>query len=424
MLTMNPECSIQGLFKSQQLRSTLARHLAAPLPREREAFLLHLQRQGTNPASIAKYAPILIQIIRSLGLSKLRDVGLNEVLLATDRRRNQRGLPAFSRKAQYRRNQFTWLAIKWLRFHGRLKVPPRPKEPWASKLNAYAEFMRYRGLAPMTVKCKYLKAIQFLRWFSRKRRSFRSIHLNDVEQYLNLERASGIAPGTSIGTASALRSFFTCAARHRWCSRRLALGIERPRVPKRRFLRQGPDWREIREALQHVPTRPSDVRVHAMFSLLAGYALRPSEVTRLLIADVNWRDRILSVRRSKGGRFQRFPMPRQIYDVLLRYVAITRPRCSSPNVFVTVYPPFRPIPTESMSALINRYLKRMGITRHPYNARSIRHACATYLLERGSSLREVCDFLGHLDIRSTSIYAKCSTKSLREVADFDLSALK
>ncbi len=420
---MNSECSIQWLFKPGKLKSALAHHLAAPLPREREAFLLHLQRQGTNPSTVAKYSPILIQIIRSLGLTKLRDVGLDEVLQARDRRRNQRGLPAFSRKGQHRADQFAWLATKWLRFHRRLKLPRCPKEPWASKLNAYAEFMRYRGLAPVTIRWKYQKAIQFLRWFSLKRRSFRSIRLNDVDQYLSLERATGLAPGTSVRTASALRSFFKYAARHRWCSQHLGLGIERPWVPKPRFLPHASDWREIREALEHVPTRPSDVRAHAVLSLLAGYALRPSEVTRLLLTDVNWRDKILSVRRSKGGRFQRFPIPRQIDDALSNYVLRTRPRVSCPNFFVTLYPPFRPIPSDTISKLINDHLERLGVKHPPYRPRSIRHACATYLLEAGSSLREVSDFLGHLHIRSTSIYAKCDMKSLRAVADFDLSGL-
>jgi integrase/recombinase XerD len=421
---MNPECSIQGLIKSRKLRSTLARHLAAPLPREREAFLLHLQRQGTNPSTVVKYGSILVQIIRSLGLTKLRDVGLNEVLQATDRWRNQHGLPAVGKKPPYRGGMFTWIATKWLRFHGRLKLPPRPKEPWATKLNAYAEFMRYRGFAPMTIKWKYAKAIQFLRWFSRKRRSFRSIHLNDVDQYLSLERASGLAPGTSVRTASALRSFFTYAARHRWCSQHLGLGIERPWVPKPRFLPQGSDWHEIREALRHVPSRPGEVRAHAILSLLSGYALRPSEVTRLLLTDVNWRDKILSVRRSKGGRFQRFPIPREIDDALSNYILRTRPQVSCPNFFVTMYPPFRPIPPDTISKLINDHLERLGVKRPPYRPRSIRHACATYLLEAGSSLREVSDFLGHIHIRSTSIYAKCDMKSLRAVADFDLSGLK
>ncbi len=423
MLTVSPECSIQGLFKTRKSSLPLAHHLAAPLPREREVFLLHLQGQGTNPSTLAGYAPVLIQIIRALGLTKLRDVGLNEVLQAVDRRRNERGLPAFRTAVLRRGGQFVWLATKWLRFHGRLKLPPRPKDPWASKLNAYAEFMRYRGLTPLTIEGKYIKAIQFLRWFSRKRRSFHSLRLNDVDQYMSLERANGLAPGTLVRTASALRSFFTYAGRRRWCSRHLGLGVDRPWVPRPRFLRQELDWREIREALRHVPTRPNEIRAHAILSLLAGYALRPSEVTQLLVTDVNWRDKILSVRRSKGGRFQRFPIPREIGDALSNYILRTRPQVSSPNLFVTLYAPFRPIPYDTISILIKRHLQRLGITYSSCGPRSVRHACAKYLLEAGSSLREVSDFLGHLRIRSTSTYAKCDLKSLRAVADFDLSGL-
>ena len=423
MLTMNPECSIQGLFKPRKSRLPLAHHLAAPLPREREAFLLHLQRQGTKPSTLAGYAPVLIQIIRALGLTKLRDVGLNEVLQAVDRRRNKRGLPAFRTAVLRRGGQFVWLATKWLHFHGRLKLPPRPKDPWAPKLNAYADFMRYRGLTPLTIEGKYIKAIQFLRWFSRKRRSFHSIRLNDVDQYMSLERARGMAPGTSVRTASALRSFFTYAGRRRWCSRHLGLGIERPWIPGHRCMRSGPDWSEIQKALRHVPTRPNEVRTHAILSLLAGYALRPSEVTRLLLTDVNWRDKILSVRRSKGGRFQRFPIPLEIGDALSNYILRTRPQVLSPNLFVTLYAPFRPIPSNTISKIIKRYLQRLGIMHSSCGPRSVRHACAKYLLEAGSSLREVSDFLGHLRIRSTSTYAKCDMKSLRAVADFDLSGL-
>lgn len=80
---------LESLFKPRPIRSTLARHLAAPLLQEREAFLLHLQRQGTTHFNLARYAPILIQINQSLGLTSLRDVSLHEVLQAVTRRRGR-----------------------------------------------------------------------------------------------------------------------------------------------------------------------------------------------------------------------------------------------------------------------------------------------------------------------------------------------
>jgi integrase/recombinase XerD len=415
---------LESLFKPRTLRSILARHLAAPLLQEREAFLSHLHRQGTKRSNLLRYAPILIQINRCLGLTSLRDVSLHEVLEAMKRRRRQRGLRAFAKREENRRHYFTWLAIKWLRFHGSLKLPPRPTEPYAAELKAFAEFLRYRGLKPETIEGRCRNVIRFLRWFTRKHRSFRSIRVNDVDRFLSFERASGLAPLTSVTSASALRSFFTYAANHRWCTRRLGLGIERPSVPRPRFVRHGPDWREIRRVLRQVPTRPADRRAHAILSVLAVYALRASEVTRLLLADVDLRRRILSVRRLKRGCSQRFLIPQEVADALSHYISKTRPQCSCPNVFVTLCPPFRPIPSASIWKIINARLGRLGIRRRPCGARSIRHACATYLLKRGSSLKEVGDFLGHRDIRSTSTYAKCDMRALRAVADFDLGSLK
>jgi site-specific recombinase XerD len=53
----------------------------------------------------------------------------------------------------------------------------------------------------------------------------------------------------------------------------------------------------------------------------------------------------------------------------------------------------------------------------------LRHACAAHLLEQGSSLKEIGDYLGHRDPESTRLYAKVDLPSLRAVGDFDLGGL-
>jgi integrase/recombinase XerD len=415
---------LESLFKQRTLASTLARHLAAPLLQEREAFLLHLQREGTNANALKRYAPVLIQINRFLGLKTLRDVQLDEVHQATKRWRNHLGLPTFVPKENSSGPHFTWLAKRWLCFHGRLKLPPRPVQPFAAKLTSYAEFMRYRGLVPETVQGRCKQAAQFLRWFSQKHRSLRFVCVNDVDRFLLLRRAGGWSPLTVATAASALRSFFAYAGSRRWCNRGLASGIERPLVPRHRFLRRGPNWREIQQVLRGLGTRPADVRARAIMSLLAVYALRASEVSRLLLSDLDWKTKVLNIKRSKRGRFQRFPIQRQVGDALTKYITKIRPQCSCPNTFVTLHPPFRPVPHATIWKIINARLGRLGIKRRPCGAHSVRHACATYLLQRGSSLREIGDFLGHRDVRSASIYARCDMKSLRAVADFDLGYLR
>jgi site-specific recombinase XerD len=50
----------------------------------------------------------------------------------------------------------------------------------------------------------------------------------------------------------------------------------------------------------------------------------------------------------------------------------------------------------------------------------LRHACATYLLHCGLSLKQVGDHLGHRDLGSTQIYAKVDLAALRQIAKLNL----
>ena len=56
-----------------------ARQEGAPLLREREAFLEHLLQQGTSLAAVRGVAWQLLNVIRLLRLTRLRDVRIDEI---------------------------------------------------------------------------------------------------------------------------------------------------------------------------------------------------------------------------------------------------------------------------------------------------------------------------------------------------------
>jgi integrase/recombinase XerD len=58
-----------------------------------------------------------------------------------------------------------------------------------------------------------------------------------------------------------------------------------------------------------------------------------------------------------------------------------------------------------------------------YGPHALRHTCATHLLERGLSLKEIGDYLGHRSPEATRIYAKVDLAGLRAVGDFELEFL-
>jgi integrase/recombinase XerD len=66
----------------------------------------------------------------------------------------------------------------------------------------------------------------------------------------------------------------------------------------------------------------------------------------------------------------------------------------------------------------------LGILSEHMGPHSIRHACATQLLKRGTPLKDIADFLGHSNLKCVSIYAKHDVRSLRQVSAFSLRGVQ
>ena len=66
---------------------------------------------------------------------------------------------------------------------------------------------------------------------------------------------------------------------------------------------------------------------------------------------------------------------------------------------------------------------RLEISSPKRGPHALRHACASYLLNDGLSLKQVGDHLGHRHLSATQIYAKVDLAGLRSVAAFDLGGL-
>jgi len=297
---------------------------------------------------------------------------------------------------------------------------PAP-QPFSSMLDDFADSMKAeRGLAPITVKGDRYQAARFLTWFSSRHRKFSEVSVRDLDRYLAMEGRNWTLV-TLAGQSACLRAFSRHAESRGWCSPGIPEGIKSPKLLRNSSVSQGPEWHEVLRMLQSTDgNSPANKRTKALLSLIAFYGLRNSEVVRLLLTDFNWEDNTFSFRRAKRGRVQQFPLQRRVGEAIRRYIVESRPQSSSPNLFVTLYQPYRPMITNSISSIVRRRMQSLGIRSRQRGPHAIRHACATHLLESGASLREIADFLGHSDCQSVGIYAKVDVQSMRQVASLDL----
>lgn len=198
-----------------------------------------------------------------------------------------------------------------------------------------------------------------------------------------------------------------------------------PRIPRYDSAPKRPSWKDVRRLLDtDFGNAAPELRAAAIFSLCSIYALRGIEVVNLMLSDFDWINETITIRRAKSGRVQQFPIQFEVGELILRYLRHGRPSCTCRRLFVSLRPPYRPVNTTTLWSIIGPRLKRLGISSEHFGAHSLRHSCATQLLRKGSSLKDIADFLGHRDMKSVSIYAKYDSQSLRDVATFSLSGVK
>jgi integrase/recombinase XerD len=161
---------------------------------------------------------------------------------------------------------------------------------------------------------------------------------------------------------------------------------------------------------------PLGVRDRALLELFYSTGIRRTELCRLDLPDLNPERRTLYVRQGKGKKDRIVPVGARALHWLERYLQEVRPRLSldtrTQALFLTGYGgAFNP---DVVSRMVSRWLKQAGVPRKG-GCHTLRHACATHMLECGADIRFIQQLLGHANLDTTAIYTEVSIKQLQEV---------
>jgi integrase/recombinase XerD len=403
----------------------IERHCQAPLRSERERYLKHLLEEGHCRSKVVSTATYMLHIIRILELSEMRVVHEDEIRRGAESWAEYRGP---FREARHRHHgsprSFIKYARPWFRFLGKLAASPDP--PFYEQTQLFAITLRVNdGLAPTTVRSYSKRTLSFLKWLAAQGGDLKTISVAEIGKFLSAKRAAGWKPRGIASQCEAMRRFFRFAETRGWCARDLALAIRSPRISKHESRPMGPTWPQVRQLLKMAEgNEPEHLRAKALLLLFTVYGLRSSEVINLRLEDFDWQSEVFTVRRAKHGGMQQYPIQYEVGEAILKYLQYARPRVNSRHVFLGERRPWGPLLHGTVWRTTSRRMRALGIDIEHLGPHALRHACATRLLQKGSSLKEIADFLGHRDTKSVSIYAKFDTAGLRKVAAFGLTGLQ
>lgn len=157
-------------------------------------------------------------------------------------------------------------------------------------------------------------------------------------------------------------------------------------------------------------------RDYAIARCYIDLGLRTTEITRLQLDDVDWKEGVVQIR-SKGQRMDRLPLPTTTGQAIVAYLRKGRRETTSRALFLRYRPPRdRPASPETIRAAVRNAAHRCGLSSRLTGPHILRHTLACRLVQSGASLKAIADLLLHRSLDSTAIYAKVDLDALATVA--------
>lgn len=158
-------------------------------------------------------------------------------------------------------------------------------------------------------------------------------------------------------------------------------------------------------------------RDFAMALCLCDLGIRVGDLALLTLDDLDWRKGAIRIPNGKRKRPFWLPLPDRVGKAIAAYVKRDRPKTDRREVFLRHRPPCAvPLAATNIQSRLQKVAREQGLPQPLTGTHALRHTAATRMYERGTSLKEVADVLGHESLKSTTIYAKISCRELAQVA--------
>jgi site-specific recombinase XerD len=217
----------------------------------------------------------------------------------------------------------------------------------------------------------------------------------------------------------ALRKFFRFLKENDFILINPAACIVLPKEEKT-LHRNIPTQEEMQVMIQSVkPNSPINMRNRAILEILYACGIRTTELCRLKISDIDFKQQTATVYNGKGGKSRIMPLTMYACEYTKMYLEGARKhllkgqRTDPGNLFLSNRG--NPFNRETINkCVMNSILKKAHIDKH-FTCYSVRHATATHLLQNKVDITYISKLLGHASLKTTQVYTKIEISDLQKM---------
>lgn len=288
----------------------------------------------------------------------------------------------------------------------------KPATPLLHLLSEYIAHLRHeRHVALNTIKAYRLFLLEFVKYLRKKQLELKDIDHRNIRGYVVMLQEKGNGGNSIRAKVACIRTFL------KWCERKEYIEYNPADVvatPK--FNRPLPSFLTEPEAEEFLMTPVLALRDLAILDVLFSTGIRLAELTGISLGDINWEKRIIKVF-GKGSKERLVPYGRKTEKSLAHYLQVRRRLTEKNPEEKALFLSFagERISSRQVSKLFSKYDLVSDVEKSkPITAHSMRHSCASILLNNGCGLREIQELLGHESLGTTQKYTHVAPAELIE----------
>jgi integrase/recombinase XerD len=267
-----------------------------------------------------------------------------------------------------------------------------------------ADDLCLRNYSDRTIKA-YLRCVSnFARHFGKSPDELGPDHIREYQLYLVKQKQCSWAVFNQ--TVCALRFFYNTTL---GCTEMIE------EIPYPRFEKRLPvvlSQAEVDALLRAL----KNLKHRAVLTTIYATGLRVSEVTNLVVSDIDSSRMIIQVRQGKGRKDRFVMLSPNLLTLLREYWKAYHPR----HWLFPGQNPSRPINNATAYRICQHAAEAANLSK-AISPHTLRHSFATHLLEAGTDLRTIQLLLGHRNLKTTAVYLHVSTLALRStISPLDL----
>lgn len=274
-------------------------------------------------------------------------------------------------------------------------------------LNAFVNHLRLNKSGP-TLKAYSYDVGKFLEYlYDKKVKRLKSINSTHVTNYLGWLKSGGKSDASINRYYMSLRAF--CQFLRKMKAIQIDFMEDVP-IPKNKI--KAPkimSLDEITNLLQQPDIQTeAGIRDRCILELLYSSGLRASELCDLMLDDVVKQS--VHIRSGKGSKTRTIPITHEAEWWIAHYIKLHRGR-ERGYLFQTLQG--KRISTRLLYDIIKQHACKADL--HDVTPHTLRHACATHMLDQGADIRLIQVVLGHSSIASTQRYTHLTSFKMQEM---------